>query len=335
MVETGQGATKGTGLSLARRIALVAVAVVLGVPLLGLGATWVSGQPAVCGACHAMSPALATWEESGHTKVSCPDCHETPRPWYEFAATLAERAGMMSRDIRLQLAGKDTAAAVPHVTIPDSVCLQCHDPSRQVTMRFGTLIRHEEHAKRNRSCVSCHRYTAHPVPGAEKPLLLMQQCFDCHGRATGAKAPGTCDVCHPKSFALRPESHGAPGWLSVHGKLALAGSQQCLMCHEQKVCTDCHGLAMPHPTGWAQGKSGHGVAAARDRALCSKCHTQKPDLCSMCHHKDFEPSKGPWVGQHPAAVDKRGAAFCFECHNPVTCVYCHTADHVMQVPPAK
>lgn len=318
------------------RVALIALAVLAGVPLLGIGATYLSATPAVCGACHEMAPAMATWEQSGHTKVACASCHETPRPWYQFAQTLADRAVMLRRDIDLHLSGspKD-AAAIRDVKVPDSTCLQCHDPSRQVTMRFGTLIDHPAHAKRNHSCVSCHRYTAHPDPGAEKPLLLMQMCFDCHGRTSTAKAPGTCDECHPKSFGLRPESHGAPDWLAAHGKLALAGRRQCMMCHEESACQKCHGLEMPHPSGWAAGRTGHGPIAKADGALCAKCHDSKPDVCAMCHHRDYQPAKGTWVSQHPSVVDRRGATFCLECHAPQYCVYCHTSDHTMRVSPAQ
>ena len=49
----------------------------------------------------------------------------------------------------------------------------------------------------------------------------MMQCFTCHGRTPGAKAPGNCELCHPASFTMRPASHKpTKTWLSTHGRAA-------------------------------------------------------------------------------------------------------------------
>ena len=309
------------------------VAIVLGVMVafvaVGLLLTRVTASPRVCGSCHEMQPALASWRESGHTQIGCPSCHEKPRPWYQFPQTLAVRAAMLTRDVRLHASPQSTRAvrasydATP--TISDATCLQCHGTSRKISMRFGTLIDHSEHAKRNGSCVSCHLWTAHPKPNSERPMILMEQCFTCHGRTASAKAPGTCDVCHPKSFNLRPASHRPESkWLKGHGKVARANGQPCEMCHEKSFCQDCHGLAMPHPANWAKGyPPDHSKAAKTNRQVCVRCHPDKPNFCTMCHHKQWDPAKGPWRSEHPATVSETGAAFCLDCHNPVYCSTCH------------
>jgi RecJ-like exonuclease len=161
----------------------------------------------------------------------------------------------------------------------------------------------------------------------------MQQCFNCHGRTPGAKAPGTCDVCHPKGFSLRPVSHAPASWETGHGKAALNKQQPCEMCHEKKFCADCHGLEMPHQADWAKGTPNkHSVAAAKDRQVCAKCHTEKPDLCGMCHHKGWEPTKGPWVKEHPDMVRKRGADFCMQCHEATYCFDCHVRSQGLKTP---
>ena len=41
---------------------------------------------------------------------------------------------------------------------------------------------------------------------------------------------------------------------------------------------------MPHPEGWERGQTGHAVVAKQDRAVCSKCHEGKANMCNMCHH---------------------------------------------------
>ena len=112
--------------------------------------------------------------------------------------------------------------------------------------------------------------------------------------------------------------------MTTHGKKALADRQFCAMCHEESFCTNCHGLPMPHPPTWVTGNPGHSTVGATNRELCAKCHTQKPDLCTMCHHQDFSATQGPWILQHPAMVQKRGAAFCMKCHDPVFCWNCHS-----------
>jgi nitrate/TMAO reductase-like tetraheme cytochrome c subunit len=311
------------------RVTMIVLASLVGVVALGLLLTRITASPRVCGSCHEMNAALASWKESGHTQVRCPQCHEKPRPWYQFPQTLAVRSAMLTRDVRAHWSTGGAKAVMASYdttpTIPDSTCLQCHGTSRKITMRFGTLINHNEHAKRNRSCVSCHLWTAHPSPGAERPMLLMERCFTCHGRTASAKAPGTCDVCHPKSFSLRPVSHKPTAtWLKDHGKMARAGTQPCAMCHEKTFCTGCHGLDMPHPANWAKGQQPvHSQFAKTNRQVCVKCHPDTPNFCTMCHHKGWDPAKGPWRTQHPAMVVETGASFCLDCHGPLFCTSCH------------
>ena len=318
--------TAGSHDKVVRAIWITAVAWVA-IVLLGTGALYFSGAAPICNLCHEMQPSVATWKTSAHAKIGCPACHETPRPVYRFPEALASRAEAMQRDMKAHFAhiasGNTTASIETTVTIPDATCLQCHELPRTVTPRSDLLIQHTKHAERNKSCVSCHLWTAHPVPEAERPILLMGQCFKCHGRQPGAKAPGTCSTCHSAAFNGRPESHKASTWKATHGKAALTGKQPCTMCHEPSFCRNCHGLDMPHPADWVKGKPGHSTLGAQNRQICAKCHTQKPDLCSMCHHQDFAPTAGEWVKQHPAMVDKRGASFCLQCHDSLFCTDCH------------
>jgi nitrate/TMAO reductase-like tetraheme cytochrome c subunit len=309
------------------RVAWIALATLAAIVALGVAIDRVSASPELCAACHEMKPAVAAWKTSSHTRVACAACHETPRPWYQLPVTLWHRGAMLGRDLGAHISGsaESTAAATKtHITIPDDTCLACHDPDREVTMRYGTLIDHTEHAARNKSCVSCHLWTAHPGPDAERPLLLMRQCFACHGRTAGSKAPGTCDVCHPTSFDKRPATHGLSTWATTHGKPAKADRPQCLMCHEEAACRTCHGVEMPHPSGWTDGATGHSRVADEGRQTCAKCHAGGLAFCSMCHHEGYDARTGPWVAQHPSAVEKRGAASCIECHGPLYCVKCHT-----------
>jgi hypothetical protein len=306
----------------------IAIAVVVVAVWALVGGVYMSGSSVVCNACHEMRPAVATWRTSAHAQVECPACHQSPRPASRFPEMLAERASLMQRDFGAHFSGDTSIAPIASMTttstISDETCLHCHDLSREVTVRSDVIIKHAEHAKRNKSCVSCHLWTAHPVPETERPLLLMARCFTCHGRTADAKAPGTCETCHSGEFEARPESHRSASWRTKHGKASQTKAQPCDMCHEPSFCTNCHGLQMPHPADWVKGKPGHSTVGAANRQVCAQCHTEKPDLCSMCHHKDQQPANGPWVDQHPEMVRKRGASFCFECHKDVFCYDCHT-----------
>jgi hypothetical protein len=243
------------------------------------------------------------------------------------------RAAAMNRDLKAHFANTAVAGPAESLnstsTIPDDLCLRCHDLARTVTLRSDLLIKHNEHAKRNNSCVSCHLWTAHPVPEVERPLLLMERCFNCHGNPKTPTASPACGTCHPASFSGRPASHTTGSWQTHHGKAALANKQPCAMCHQPSFCTNCHGLEMPHPATWVKGTPGHSTVGAKDPQLCAKCHTQKPDLCSMCHHQDYSAALGPWISQHPAMVTKRGTAFCMQCHGPVYCYDCHTRRRIV------
>ncbi|MDP2181707.1 MAG: NapC/NirT family cytochrome c [Actinomycetota bacterium] len=309
------------------RRAWITTAIAVAVVALGFGFYRATASPRLCGGCHEIAPQVESWKISPHAQVGCPACHEAPQPWYGFPKTMAVRASRLSRDVRAHFtlgAGETVGESLEtSVTVPDSNCEQCHTPGRAVTIRYGTLIDHEEHAERNKSCISCHVWTVHFDPGAERPLLLMLQCFTCHSHESDAKAPGDCEVCHPPSFNMRPETHKAAKWKTAHNELAKADRSLCLMCHEASMCDTCHGLEMPHPEHWTDGRKVHGPVAVKNRLVCERCHGTNPDFCRTCHHKAYNPANGSWLAQHPQAVTKSGAAACFECHVTTFCAGCH------------
>ncbi len=308
--------------------AWVAIGIALGVVLLLAAGLYATASPTFCGSCHEIAPRAASWKQSPHADVPCVRCHVPPRPWYESPQQVVDFGRLVTRDIYKHATGDytDPVDQRPPGVAPtsDAVCLQCHDVNRKATSGFRILINHPEHAKRNGSCVSCHIRTGHPLPTRGQALSLMGQCFTCHGLGKTAKAPARCNLCHPPGYRLIPASHVAKKWLQRHGAIAKTDRQECAMCHQPSFCTDCHGLEMPHPAGWAKGTTGHAIYAQRDRTVCAKCHGSNPDMCSMCHHKSYDPAKGTWVKQHFQVVQKEGPLFCIEsCHSPVFCARCH------------
>lgn len=306
----------------------VVLGVLAGLVALGVVADFTTASPTLCESCHEIEPRAAEWRESAHAEIACVECHERPTAWYDVPTRLLARGGLLARDVSSHLSGDyddPVDSRVPGAKpMPDAICLQCHTPDRQATSGYRILIKHEEHAKRNGSCVSCHLRTGHPEPERGRPLSLMGQCFMCHGTPEQPKALAACAVCHPTDFDLRPTSHEAKGWQESHGRVADVDRRQCTMCHTAKSCADCHGLEMPHPAGWDKGPAGHAVVAQRDSAVCVRCHHEKPDLCSMCHHRGFSATGTAWLQQHPEKVRDGGAGFCEECHERVYCVRCHT-----------
>ncbi len=194
-------------------------------------------------------------------------------------------------------------------------------------------------------------------------FMSMTACFRCHTQGaespSGIKAPGRCDACHTPEFQLKPPSHLAKGFFPEgHAKLAakeyeraaeaqaeissgtapaeggesgeavelapVASINECLTCHAQKFCDDCHGLQMPHPADF---KKGHGALGKKKPEVCANCHGNADQFCDECHHGtslDFKyDTNVTWRKQHPQAVQQVGAQACFECHAPTYCAQCH------------
>lgn len=305
-----------------------ALFVVLGVIALAVALDVGTASPRLCVSCHEMVSRSESWEQSAHGTIACVKCHQTPTAWYEVPQRLVGRGRLLGRDVSAHTSGEfdDPVEARASKTPPiqDAVCLQCHDPNRKATSGYRILIDHAEHARRNGSCVSCHVRTAHPEETRGRALTLMAQCFTCHGKADKRDALAECGVCHPSDYELVPVSHTAERWeKGRHGQIAEEDVNLCGMCHAKRLCDDCHGIEMPHPEKWAEGRTGHGPAATSRPATCARCHNESPDMCTMCHHTKYDPVMGTWIEQHNVKVKEDGAAYCMECHGPLYCVDCH------------
>lgn len=320
----GGGVSRGLWWTRVRAFAVVLLCVLV----LAIALDFATALPGLCGSCHEMEHRVASWEQSAHSRVACVDCHLAPTQWFALPQRLFDRGELLGRDTVRHLAGgyddpvgaKDSSGTV----LADDICLECHDANRKATTGFRILIEHAEHAERNGSCASCHVRTAHPTETRGDALSLMAQCFTCHGLVGEADASGECAVCHPGDYELRPASHVDANWIARHGTVSFADPQQCDLCHIPESCTECHGLEMPHPAGWASNTPGHVSVAESSRALCERCHGQQPDLCTVCHHPGYRPAQGTWVSQHPLDVTQRGTTTCSGCHTRAFCVDCHT-----------
>jgi hypothetical protein len=220
-------------------------------------------------------------------------------------------------------------------------CRECH---RSLDLGIATgramkglLFTHDKHFGSGVSdCASCHVAAPHAASATGKSSLTVKpdhdRCFACHGkgvsdvrRAGPVLAAGRCDTCHDAGSLPKPSSHRTKAWLSdTHGRVALdrPGKRSCLTCHSKKDCTSCHGLAMPHPTGFS-GSTHASVASASDGRVCVRCHSGGASFCEACHH----PMKPPSVSMtefHHDYMEEGGIGACTRCHNPSSfCTRCH------------
>lgn len=206
-------------------------------------------------------------------------------------------------------------------------CSDCHadlDKLFKEGERPTLLFTHERHFGIGVSdCAVCHVANTHEPDRTNRPTMVT--CYQCHSLEEGARAPGECALCHPRDLNPEPRSHLAVDWVrDKHAGAALANPFDCATCHKQEFCTSCHGLSLPHPTGFEERP--HAELFFEDPALCERCHPRAPlvrrDACDRCHHPQG-PTERTWISWHPEVVRNRGAEICFQCHATETCRTCH------------
>jgi hypothetical protein len=206
-------------------------------------------------------------------------------------------------------------------------CSDCHadlDKSFKAGEHPTLLFTHEMHFNIGVSdCAACHVANTHEPDKTNRPTMVT--CYQCHTLEEDARAPGDCNLCHPKDLDPEPETHLAANWVSkLHPEAAKANPFDCATCHQQDFCNQCHGLQLPHPAGWND--QTHAEAFFEDPELCDTCHPREPlverDECDTCHHPQG-PQSSTWISWHPNTVAERGAKNCFECHATDTCRTCH------------
>jgi hypothetical protein len=223
------------------------------------------------------------------------DCHEFEMP---HEAEFKERHAATGRDNQDQ-------------------CAFCH--------KFGPV------------CSTCHHFgetdpfiQAHPATIVEQGT---DECFElCHQKQF-------CIDCHTDLSAV-PTSHEPGDFVRKFGEekaqhvVAFQDSaESCTYCHgdggpEASFCMSCHGLEMPHPSGFGSEDDGgvHQEQFAADafaKATCENCHQAR--MCDSCHHEQSTADR-EWRTYHDEIVKEDGADGCFDCHEPTFCAYCHVRE---------
>ena len=173
------------------------------------------------------------------------------------------------------------------------------------------------------SCTTCHGLEMpHPVgfEGAAHGKVPTGKnyalCAKCHGgNATAVKA--FCEGCH------HPGKPAATSMVTAHTSIVGSqGATTCYRCHDAaSFCTKCHGVQMPHPSGFSG--AGHvSAASSAGTAVCAKCHGGGGATCDSCHHS-MKSAGSSMTSFHGGYVDSHGASTCYRCHTTASCTSCH------------
>ncbi len=244
-------------------------------------------------------------------------------------------------------------------------CSMCHVEPREPYSSFANpkrelMFNHQKHVKElNIACETCHADITKKDYANVRTLPAMETCSGCHN---GVKASDDCQLCHTDIRFIRPANHES-GFLRTHKQLvAVSSDANCLMCHSQTSCQECHDGG--HITKTDKGNefessragsilsTGSGQIIQNIHALdylvthrfdfkaksreCQSCH-EPETFCVECHSGSGKVSRPAWHdvagftaaggGMH-AVLAKKDMESCVACHasaqRDVTCVRCHT-----------
>jgi len=285
-----------------------------------------------CTQCHNLENRIVTpspgikIDHKPHEEINaaCPVCHNRVAHREDFELTLTDPATGEPNKKHENFMGM-------------TACFRCHGL--------------EKGAPAPGACAACH-----PADFQLKPPSHLAAGFypEGHAKLADAEIERAAEV--RKEFGIdvitgerkaeitAGESENAEGTHeSIGEELPPVGAiVECYTCHTESFCTDCHGMAMPHPAEFKEPKDpkdpqGHPAASKTQPKKCVMCHgvNEKTHFCDSCHHGtavewEFNAAE-PWTAkQHPKAVAKSGVASCTEkCHTAKFCVDCHTSKAVL------
>jgi hypothetical protein len=205
------------------------------------------------------------------------------------------------------------------------------------------------------SCVTCHT-------GA-KASAIIAQLPPAAGGAPGVQLALRPSAAARRSSAVQPSRPSAPATVAlsaadttrsiiagrgpivvaIHGAdfterhrlVAATGRLDCLGCHQERTCTDCHAGTSAarryHPLDFVSTHANDAYAAERN---CVSCHRVET-FCRSCHQTTGMASKGNanvaahtgqplWLLQHGQAA-RQGLTGCTSCHQQRDCLQCHSS----------
>lgn len=301
-----------------------------------------------CATCHIIKPEVVTYKQSAHYRagVGCQKCHTKPGAFNYLIRNLQGATNLI-----LYVSNSYDRPITTYVGA--DTCAQCH-PNSQLEKDIvvdGIRVNHKGLRAAGYQCLTCHANISHP---GTRPAVTrtgqdtMSICARCHN---GKDLPDDCGICHVSGVpATAPKVamrlHMTPGqctechtskvfctdchnglqmphperWNQKHGAMVVdRGKSICVSCHledDKRFCIDCHGVPMPHPSGFG---SSHGSFALKNEEKCVKCHGE--NSCIACHGLQM-PHPSGWMSVHSStALSSPG--LCSRCHSSSYCVGCH------------
>ncbi len=297
---------------------------------------------------------------------------EEPQSGLRFSHKLhTQDAGMGCADCHSAVA--ESASAADVIRPDHSTCQSCHeeqlnescttchvtDPGEYtipVRDTRGLVFSHAFHIGQGAECAACHADVAGVEAGEHIPLPPMATCNTCHD---DAQASNACESCHTNLALLRPVEHNESDFLRHHKQLALRDGANCLSCHTEEGCAECHngaelvsvtvpGSDLQVPNGprlfaiaRGQGQNKlkvhdagfrftHGVLVQQRSSECQTCHDAQ-DFCSTCHmaggninQGSFRPFSHSQPGFTTVGVGSGGGLHAREARRDIeACASCH------------
>lgn len=315
-------------LALVAGAAIALVALVVAVPIAAVDAAGVYSRY------HELAQPSENLATSSHKDLACADCHGGG-----VLPVLRELA--VAGDFYLGLVGNRQEALFARFPSPENAaCLSCHETEWSMESSRTAKVPHPAHqrvASETRSCVKCHKWTAHEETYMQKhktmPFSGVCASYGCH---VGTKQTDECETCH--------HTLAKGDWKKEHPGVALqTGSNGCLeVCHEIDQCRGCHTTGKQPKVAGVPVQSGvqaiqtahvrpdwtekHGAVAGADPSQCMKCHVSDGE-CRQCHARrpSFHGSLESWIGTHKDVAPKnRNDRRCISaCHEKPWCEECH------------
>lgn len=295
-----------------RRTPLVALGFLLGfgifVSLIIGSFSVVVTQSRFCNLCHQMKKSYSSWKTSSHAKTDCISCHQKPG-LFGFATYELERIG----DVRIYLSRKSNEPV--RVDVDSETCLKCHEEQVGKTFVARSIrVRHKDFLDAGQRCTLCHNTAGHGREVTNPKYPSMSPCTQCHN---GKKVSADCQVCHSKDVGAVATRQGER---VLYPTVEIGPPTTCRGCHSVESCNKCHGLELPHPTGWVDQITHASPAAFEKKESCLKCHSLF--TCNRCHKfPGHDPTT--WKRDHALAQNDTGCRSCHASPVPSFCGLCH------------
>lgn len=321
---------------------LAAVLVLL--PLLGVGSVEVTSQSSFCNSCHIMEPYYTSWKKGAHKDVECVKCHISPGV-DNFIMAKMNGLGQVVDDVLHRTSMK------PSASVSELSCTRggCHDIERvrankKTDGKF--LFAHDKHLDLEFSgiklaCGVCHSH----VSGEQHFEVNTNVCLTCHLLKRDLEHPvpgdgGSASIIRLVVREARPGEKVEPVRTTDAAPGLKIPPASCNTCHNPPAGTiERGGLKITHADYLSYG------------AACESCHrgsTEAPvpvesGQCYECHAFGIE-RNGDVEKMHRVHTSGEHKVECFACHGTVhhgpaaqaarldqfDCLKCHVDQHGVQ-----